>query len=175
LGESSVFLKIINPEKMSEEKKVKFISNHSQLMIMRKPRQVTRTVNGLTQIVVEDQPPFKFENGDLSVTETEAKEIRTKRGYGRLYKEVPAAVAKVASKEKKAEKTKPLDENPETKPDDSNIKTTIVEEVTDFNSAMNYLKEEFGLEHKDVNSKDKVFAQADLLKIEFPNFQKSEE
>lgn len=153
---------------------------------MRKPVNTTRSVNGVMQIVKEDQPPFKFANGTLQVNEEEIKEIRKKRGYGSLYEELPQAVEKVAKNKssKKEDKDADVDaekekegedagkeevENTE-EPKEDNIEVTVVEEVKTFNDASNYLKDKWGLDHAEVNSKAKIQAQAEKLKLDFPNY-----
>lgn len=156
---------------------------------MRKPVEVPRTVNGVMQIVKEDKPPFRFENGVLKATEEEAKEIRKKRLFGTLYEELPTAVEKVAgAKTSDSENSEDSEEEVETtgadtksasakpkEPAKPEIKTTVVDSVKSFNDASNYLKENFGLEHKDVNTKDKVFDHASRLSLEFPNYPEDPE
>lgn len=161
--------------------KVKFISKHDNMTIMRKPRQTTRSVNGVMQIVMEDRPPFTFNNGELVATEEEAKEIRAGRGIGSLYEEVPKPVKKVAEKTEAEKETEEVEEPEEAEQEteepaeeeetaEDAVEPTVVDSVSDFNSASTYLKEEWGLEHKQVNSKAKVFAEAERLGIVFPNF-----
>jgi len=133
---------------------------------MRSPVDTTRSVNGVLQIVKEDKPPFKFDGGELTVTASEAEELREHSKFGVMFEEVPNAVKRVADKPKnkaKAPKTP-------SKPASDEVKITKVESVTNFNEATVYLKEEFGLEHKDVNSKDKIVHHAAALALEFPNY-----
>lgn len=148
-------------------KKVKFTSQHPGLMVMRTPMETTRSVNGVMQIVKEDQVPFKFDNGDLSVTEEEAEELRAHRHYGVIFEEVPPEVQKVATK--KAAKAKEAETKVETKPT-TEVKETVVDEVSSYNEAMAYFKDEFGKDHKDVNSKDKISALMAEFNIQFPNY-----
>lgn len=161
-------------------KQIQFISPHASMLIMRKPIETTRSVNGVMQIVKEDQPPFQFGNGYLSVSEEEAEEIKKGRGYGTLYELVPGQVKSFAEKSaKKSGKSDTSTPETETAPaaekQPDPVEMTAVDSVTNFNEASTYLKEEWGLEHKDVNSKDKVFEQAARLNIEFPNFPQEDE
>lgn len=171
--------------------KVIFISKHSSLCIMREPVEVTRSVNGVMQIMKEDRIPFKFNNGQLILTdEDEIKELRKARNYGVLFEEVPSKVVQEAEKKtvedikeevKTGNKFIPEeaiddmiseDEATHTKPDIEAIDEVleVVEDVSSFNQAQAYLREHYGLEFKDVNTKAEIKAQIERLGIDFPNY-----
>lgn len=178
------------------DKKVIFASKHANLSIMREPQQVTRSVNGIMQVIMEDRPPFKFVNHQLTITDpAELKEIRKARHYGTLFEEIPASV--VAEAEKKteedikaevqsgkfipddavddiiSEQEEPQAETetePEPQVDEVDASLQSVPEVTSYNEAQDYLRDNHGLEFKDVNTKEKVRKQADRLGVDFPNY-----
>lgn len=171
---------------MSEQERFVFHSRHDQLTIMRSPEEVTRSVNGIMQIIKEDKPPFKFENGNLVVySAEEAEELRSHRLFDVKFHEIPASVQRVA--EKKAEQLKKQQQSKATDQDDSGqngqepeakteeIQTTVIEEVSSFNEAMNYFKDEWGADHKEVNSKDKISGLTEKHAIEFPNYDLDDE
>ena len=166
---------------MSEnQKRYQFHSQHDQLLIMRSPVEKTRSVNGVMQIVMEDQIPFSFENGNLVVhTKKEAEELRANRMFGVKFHEVPASVLKVAENKAKqaaqGEPKEPEDTGAETAEPQETLQTTEVPGVSSFNEAMAYFKEELGLDHKQVNSKDKINALTETYAIVFPDYPLEED
>lgn len=148
---------------------------------MREPVQVVQNVNGVSQIITKDIPPIRFENGEyfvdtngktLEQAEEELKMLREHRHNGVLFSEVPDEVMRVADKN---DNPTPADQQAEQsdEPEETEapaVETTVVEEVDGFNAAVAYFKEEFGKEHKQVNSKDKLRALRDELALEFPNY-----
>lgn len=169
---------------MSKQEKFVFHSRHDQLTIMRSPQEVPRSVNGIMQIIKEDKPPFKFENGNLVVySKEDAKELRDHRLFNVKFHEIPASVQRVA--DKKAEQLKKQQSKAPEKegdagqngqaPESDEVQTTVVEGVSSFNEAMNYFKDELGAEHKDVNSKEKIAGLTEKYAIEFPNYDLDDE
>ncbi len=170
--------------------KVIFISQHLSLSIMREPVEVTRSVNGVMQIMKEDRVPFKFKNGQLILTDKdEIKELRKARNYGVLFEEVHSDVVNEAEKTTVEDIKKEVatgnkfipeeaiddiiseDEATYTEPDIAiETELEVVAEVTSFYQAQTYLREHYNLDFKDVNTKAEIKAQIERLGIDFPNY-----
>jgi predicted ABC-type ATPase len=171
--------------------KVIFITKHPSLSIMREPVEVTRSVNGVMQIMKEDRVPFKFKNGQLILTDKdEIKEVRKARNNGVLFEEVHSDVVNEAEKTTVEDIKKEVatgnkfipeeaiddmiseDGATHTEPNIEAIETEleVVVEVTSFNQAQTYLRKHYDLEFKDVNTKAEIKAQIERLGIDFPNY-----
>jgi len=174
-----------------------FNSKHDGLTLHRDPVQEVQNIQGRNTFVTKDQLPIKFVNGQyVTFDKAEAKWLLEHRLYGVRFEIAPVAIvkdaeeqAKEASKEGKLIPEDVLDILGEDEPEEEIIEDApaeeqaVVEEVTEdlgvieipevnsFNEAQTYLKREFDLEHKQVNSKDKVAKQAQANGVSFPNYE----
>lgn len=154
---------------MAKEPVAKFSSEHSNLLISRDKMKITQMVGGEEQTIYTNPPSYSFKpDGNLTVySKEEAEELREHRLFEKKFIEVPLPVRRVADKEKPKQPEAEASEEPE-------VKDTIVEGVDSYNSAMTYLKNEFGFEHKDVNTKEKIFEKAAEFHLVFPNYTREE-
>jgi len=156
-----------------------------QPVIVREDQQPERFVNGELTINSNEEERLEF--------------VRNHRLNGIIFEEVPEGVTKAAMRKsvetapnvqdeiaqlkaqlaeaqaKLAEQSGTAngsEENsgmqlPEHGKEDSGLKP---EDVTSWNMAQDYMKEKFGLTHREVSNKDKLFAEAEKNGVLFPNY-----
>jgi cell division protein FtsB len=121
---------------------------HNGVLFKKLPDVVAEVASGKGDTTTQESKMAK------EIAKLKAENAKLKKSQSKLNESIDAA---------QEESEEPVEDA-----GDNDVK--VVEEVSSYNDAQDYLRENYDLEYKDVNSKEKVIAKMEEYSLEFPNY-----